>query len=104
MVRLVHREVMRSGKYEIKTDTDRRTVLDIKLVNGKCEVSVSDYVKNQMGGNSITAEYSNRQYEIAVPVSAVKQYNESLSFDIIFIKSTCEQYCKHRQKFVTWCD
>lgn len=69
-----------SGKYEIKTDTDRRTVLDIKLVNGKCEVSVSDYVKNQMGGNSITAEYSNRQYEIAVPVSAVKQYNESLSF------------------------
>ena len=68
-----------SGKYEIKTDTDR-TVLDIKLVNGKCEVSVSDYVKNQMGGNSITAEYSNRQYEIAVPVSAVKQYNESLSF------------------------
>lgn len=69
-----------SGKYELKTDTDRRTVLDIKVVNGKCEVSVSDYIKNKMKGNSIKAEYSNRQFEIAVPVSAVKQYNESLSF------------------------
>lgn len=68
------------GAYELLTDTGRRTSLKLVNQGGKYQVEVNDYVANQMGSESIEVEHSNLQYEISVPASALKQYNEKISF------------------------
>lgn len=64
------------GAYELLTDTGRRTSLKLVKKDGKYQVEVNDYVNHQMKGESIKVEHSNLQYEISVPVSALKQYNK----------------------------
>ncbi len=68
------------GAYELLTDTGRRTSLKLVKKDGKYQVEVNDYVTHQMKGESIKVEHSNLQYEISVPVSALKQYNKKFSF------------------------
>lgn len=68
------------GAYELLTDTGRRTSLKLVKKDGKYQVEVNDYVNHQMKGESIKVEHSNLQYEISVPVSALKQYNKKVSF------------------------
>lgn len=68
------------GAYELITDTGRRTTLKLVKENGEYKVNVNEYTEHQMKNESIEVEHSNLQYEISVPVSALKQYNKSFSF------------------------
>lgn len=56
-----------NGKFTILTDTGRDTVFKL-------------YMNSIDGIKDAVVAYSNHQYEIAIPASAVKQYKESISF------------------------
>lgn len=56
-----------NGKYTIYTDLGRHTTFQLR----------KDHIE---GIDGAKVSYSNRQYEIAIPASAIRQYKETISF------------------------